>query len=327
VQLALSLHHVQEIAQLSDRASVERRLKVLELFPAVRCKPAGSNHVTKLEIQLQLFALLGFKLDVRQMSDDTLFPAADLEDLRAATLDMQPLFKLMRRAHEMSADASNTLKQAGQGRPAMSMRRAVDPALLEAEAAEEAFRAALNDVAPDAQTLMRQMFQQVRTAIQSHGSVRRAMENIYKLSGVEIVDRIPDADLAAVSVFFESAREEAQDVLSRVQADPALGEQLVRRLDPYAGPGFALQLAVQRARMRHPKPDNPGDEIDVAHAGFAPYVDLLFADKRTYGFVAQEARDSPDLLTQSGWRTIGRAGTLERAAAMIAVRSADIAQY
>jgi hypothetical protein len=180
--LALSLHYLQEIAQLSDRASVERRFNVLEAFPSIRCKPGGSDVVLKLE---------------------------------------------------------------------------------------------------------------------------------------EILDRIPDSDLAMMSVFFNSAREEVRKVLNRVEADPSVGEQLVRRLDPYSAPGFSLKSAVQRARKQHPKPDTAGDEIDVEHVGFAPCLDVLFVDKRTLGFVRQEARDHPSLLTSDATGVIERAGTLGRAAEVI----------
>ncbi|HEX8697153.1 MAG TPA: hypothetical protein VF746_32335 [Longimicrobium sp.] len=321
-ELALSLHHLQEIAQLADRASVEHRLKVLEVFPSIRCKPAGINLVLKLEIQLQLLTLLGFRPDIRRSAVDTLFPKVDISEIRAATIDLQPLFKLMRTAHEMGADASNTSKQASQLGPPVSMRRAIDPPQLDSPAVREAFEAALTDMPPDVQALTRQMYQLVRTSIQDHGSARRALENIYNLAKVEALGRIPDSDLAIVAGFFNSARKEVDEVLSRVGAEPSTGEQLVRRLDPYAAPGFSLQLAVQRARKRHPKPEEPGDDLDVAHVGFAPYVDVLFADKRTFGFVVQEARDNPERLASCSIGAIERAGNLEQAAEVIAKRSA-----
>ena len=317
-ELALSLHHLQEIAQLSDAASAERRLQVLKLFPSVRCKPAGVDLVLRLEIQLQLYRLLGLSPDVRRSATETLFPQAGYNEIRAATIDFQPLFKHMRIAHQMGANASNTSKRAVQAAKAGNLRRKVDPATLGFLGADEMFEEALASAPPDVRVTMRQVFDQVRNGIQNHGNIRRALENIYGIASVEFIDEIVDDDLAAVSVFFASARSEIPAVFGRVGADPSDSERLVQRMDPYAAPGFSLQLAVQRARKRHPMPDKPGDEIDVAHVGFAPYVDLLLVDKRTFGFAVQEARDNPKRLASDRLNTIRQAGTLQQAAEAIA---------
>jgi hypothetical protein len=324
-ELALSLHHLQEIAQLSDRASVERRLQVVRSFSPIHCKPAGADLVLRLEVQFQLFNLLGFQPQVRRSALETLFPKVDFDELHGATVGLQPLFKLMRAAHETGADASNASKQAGQLGPSLSMGRAIDPTQLDSAAIEEAFESVLQDVPSDVQAVMRQMYQQVRTSIRDHGNARQALASIYNLTEVEVLTYIADTDLAAVSGFFNSARQEVHAILERVAADPSVAEQLVRRLDPYAAPGFSLQLAVQRARKRHPKPDNPGDDIDVAHIEFAPYVDVLFVDKRTLGFVRQEARDNQIRLAPGVVSAIERAGTLERVADVIATRAREAA--
>lgn len=317
-ELALSLHHLQEIAQLSDRASAERRLQVLKRFPSVRCKPAGVDLVLRLEIQLQLYRLLGFSPDVRRSATETLFPQATYNEVRVATISFQPLFKRMRIAHEMGANASSTSTRAVQAAKAGNMRRRVDPAILDFLGADEMFEEALASSPPDVGVKMRQVYAQVRNGIQNHGNLRRALEDIYGIASVEFIDEIADDDLAAVSLFFASARSEVPAVFDRVGADPSDSEHLVQRMDPYAAPGFSLQLAVQRARKRHPMPDKPGDEIDVAHVGFAPYVDLLLVDKRTFGFAVQEARDDPKRLASDRLNTIRQAGTLQQAAEAIA---------
>lgn len=324
-ELALSLHHLQEIAQLADRASVERRLQAVRSLSRIRCKPAGTDLVLRLEVQFQLLNLLGVEPQVRKVALETLFPEVDFVELHSATVSLQPWFKLMRAAHEMGADASNASKQASQDSPPLSMRRAIDPTQVDAAAVEEAFEAVLKDVPHDVQAVMRQMYQQVRTAIGDHGNARQALASIYNLTEVEVLDQIADTDLAAVSGFFNSARQEVHAILKRVAADPSVAEQLVRRLDPYAAPGFSLQLAVQRARKRHPKPDNPGDDIDVAHIGFAPYVDVLFVDKRTLGFVNQEVRGNSIRLAPGVVSAVERAGTLERVAEVIAARTSEAA--
>lgn len=42
LRLALSLHHAQEVAQLADDVSRNRRLDVIRLFPKIRYAPIGS---------------------------------------------------------------------------------------------------------------------------------------------------------------------------------------------------------------------------------------------------------------------------------------------
>jgi hypothetical protein len=322
-ELALSLHHLQEIAQLSDRASVERRMRVLESFPSIRCKPAGVDLVTRLEIHFQLLTSMGFAPQVRRSVLDTLFPPAAVEDLRAAIIRFQPLFKMARRAHELGAEASNLAKAAAKV-GSVSTRRDVNLGNHDSLEVATAFESSLTDLPGYVQRLARTWHGWVRAAISEHRTIRRALISIYRLGEAAIVDRIPDSDLAMASVFFDVGRSEAKELLRKMSGDLPSPAQLFSRLDPYAAPGFALQLAVQRARKRRPEEDMAGDEIDAAHVAFAPYVDVLFVDKRTRAFIEQEGRDNPMLLSPEAAGWISQAGTLERAAAAIAERSAFI---
>jgi hypothetical protein len=320
-ELVLSIHHLQEIAQLADRESVKRRLEVLRNFPLIRYGSASSDLVLRFEIQIQCFELLGYKPDVRASAVSKLFPEANFDHLCSATLALRPIFKLMQGAYVTGADAENASKLATQQARPVSMRRQIDPSLLNSHAFNQSFQGAIAGMPSPVVSLMRWIGKRVTASIRKFGNVRQALEWIYKLDNVEMRNEILDGDLAAVSTFFKSARKEVDDLFALAGADTSTSEQLVRRLNPYRAPGFALRLAVLRARKRHPKADQPGDQIDSDHVCFAPYVDVLFVDKRTLGFAMQEYRDNRALIPSHGISRIEKAGTLEQVTAIIASRT------
>lgn len=69
-------------------------------------------------------------------------------------------------------------------------------------------------------------------------------------------------------------------------------------VDPYALPGVSLRFAVERARRRatRGRVGEQSDVLDADHVMFAPYVDLAFVDRRTYGYVESERKARPHLI-------------------------------
>lgn len=287
-ELALSLHHLQEAGQLSDRGSAERRLKVLERFPLIRTCGAGSERAVEVEVYIQFAQLAGYDVDVQQSARNNLFPIAHLSDL-VSSLEFQAQFHQMRAALEIGAEAGNLSKAAARQGPRSDPDAPIDPAIINSPESKAAMEAVLADLPPDAAVLLSQLYEQVRAAILEQGTVRKGLEAIYGLQGASLKKLIPQSDLAAVSVFFNTARREANEICSGIGVGEDEFEKLVIKLNPYASPGFALRLAAERARQLHPKPDKPSDDVDVGHLAFAPYVDLAFVDKRTLGFILYPA--------------------------------------
>jgi hypothetical protein len=316
-ELSISLYHLQEVGQLANRANAERRLRVLEEFPVIRSGGVGSAHVISMEIQLQIAQSAGYRVEIQKTARQTLFPVTNLTQLMSS-LGFQDIFHQMRAAYGLGADAANISKEGARQKPLLDPTAPIDPETFNSPETKAAMEAALAELPSDAAVLMRQLYEQVSATLIEHGSVRTGLEAIFGLQNVAMRDRIPHSDLAAVSVFFNTARaEKSASLCSKIGLTEAQCEQLVDQLNPYAAPGFALQLAAQRARQLHPKPDEPGDEVDVGHLAFAPYVDLAFVDKRTLGFIVQEARDRPHLLAPEFTKNIVRAGTLEQVARAI----------
>jgi hypothetical protein len=227
----------------------------------------------------------------------------------------------MREAHMLGADAENTSKQAALSGPPLNIRRRITPDALEAMAEQPALEGGMADLPPEGAEMMRAMSELVDAKIREHGTIRAALEDVYNLGDLDVRDTLLDSDLASASVFFVSAREEAKKVLMATGGDPEDSNALVRKLSPYRLTGFALQLAVQRGRKRHPKADKAGDQLDIAHLSFAPFVDLLFVDKRTLGFISQEEQRYTAPLPEDACSNIFRAGTLAQVSEIIARRA------
>lgn len=308
-ELILSLHHLQEIGQLADVPSIDRRLAVLELFPTIRTHSSSSASVLELEIKAQLLALSGYSVDTNR-SATAFFPLADLNAIRHSVLAHEPIFKQMREALEIGADAENLAKLARR-HAADAKNSPEEQFVLDSEfnpdltfkGVSEQLLSVLRIHLPQQAIAFQQLldrYEQVDPASES----REMLVQLYDLGAVTTLGRILDKDYATVCTFFTSAREIARS-MAQIEA-----EGMVNRLDPYHCPGFALKLAVRRARASHPKPDVASDEVDVDHLMFAPYVDHMFVDKRTYGFVEQEAKRFPDRIPTFARRNIRKAGSL-----------------
>jgi hypothetical protein len=308
-ELALTLHHFQEGGQGADESGLRRRLSTIAEFPLVRSLPASETDAMLLEIQLQVYELLGYAPDPRNSGLTTLFPIAVVSQLHAA-IALRPIYTQMREAYELRAQASNSSKAARLGAPRMNLRTPIEPSALNSDEARRLMEGAMADTPREVQQLMRSMLAQVREQMLEHGTVRGALEAQYGLSGVHAANRIRDDDLAASAVFYSEAKEQIAVVLNRT-GRPEDVENVYRRLDPYAAPGVSLRLAVQRARALQAEPEEPGDDVDSAHLAFAPYVDLLFADKRTVHYVTQEARDRPECIDRPAASKVRRAGSLD----------------
>lgn len=314
-ELVLTLHHLQEIGQLPTDASVRRRLAVLEDFPAIRGGQATEDLLLRFEIQLQCYAVLGFSPDIRRSALDGLFPENSASSIAKDTIVGAPLFRFMRTAHEQESDAWNAGKAAeSMGR--LNLSKAIDPERVSAIDSDSLLDEA-SSASPHVRGWLASLFSVIQHSILSLSSPRRALEHLFDLADVAVLKSIPDADLSQAAMFYSTAREEAPKVLARLGLEAGTAEELVCELSPYSAPGFSLRMAVLRARRQHPKPDKPGDPVDSAHVCFAPYVDLLLADRRTVGFVEQEIRDRPALVARGSATSVRRSVPLNRLTEML----------
>ena len=91
----------------------------------------------------------------------------------------------------------------------------------------------------------------------------------------------------------------------------------VPRIDPYACPGFTTALALRRQRLMTERRTEASHQVDEAHVGFAPYVDLMVVDAETRTLLEQEARRNPDLLPNGIMDRIRAPGSLDSVIAAV----------
>lgn len=102
-----------------------------------------------------------------------------------------------------------------------------------------------------------------------------------------MLDRADDDDLHRIPSFFSVAQQVFENMANEWQLSPQEVNDLLRRLDPFGCPGVRIEMAVSRALDTSPEPAMSNDEADRAHISFLPYVDPMFADRRTVGFYRQ----------------------------------------
>jgi hypothetical protein len=139
---------------------------------------------------------------------------------------------------------------------------------------------------------MNERLSRVYEAVRTERSMRKAHLRVQGLQNLDVTASLHLDDLPLAKVFFKAADELFHQLANQ---GIELSENAIRKLDPYAAPGFRLKMAAHRGRRPHPKQPEPGDQIDEDHISFAPYVDMLFLDVRTFGFAAQETLRNPTL--------------------------------
>lgn len=308
-ELALSLHHLQEMGQLRDADSLQQRLGVLKLFPVVRCGPVSSEEITRREIRMLLQQQSTSPSDDVWTADRwSLFPECDLEDVIASTLQFQSVFHLFRDALKEGAVAENLSKAARPKKP-LKIPDNFDWAAMKAE-----WPSTIDEVSaqmPEIPIEIWSAFRAMLPQFTGHSSVRSMLVTQYQLSAIETIDRIPDDDLVSAHIFYSAARDEFSRIAMQLELQSSDCEDVISKIRMYDAPGFALKVALRRARRPHPREAEPGDQTDEDHVAFTPYVDLLFADKRTVSFLQQEARRAPNPLPQALVARVRKAADLD----------------
>ena len=148
--------------------------------------------------------------------------------------------------------------------------------------------------------------------VKKHKNLKHAFEELYGLSGMEITPPLQPTDFPAASFFYASAREQIRQITEDFNTSLPLLVTLLPKLNPYKTPGYSLGIAVDRARQLSRNRAKAGGLIDNNHINFAPYVDVLVVDKRTFTFLKQEFRDRPEFLVALPEGRVRRAGSIHQ---------------
>src|SRR6185503_15704904 len=307
--LALSLHHAQEISQLADDASRECRLALLSRFPDIRYEWGGSYQVARLEALAQLIARLeGTQADYVRDVGSRLFQQQGLEPLAETVSEEGPRLRALQA--EQVATSAIRGDTRGVKLPHSYRKQALNKVDLSHIASISSRALAMDGLTAFTHAAAAPTVAAINAHLASAPNVRVAFERAYELEGLDVIRSVDDEDIHRVATFFSVAREVASECATELGADAAIA---LRALNPYECPGVCVEMAVSRAQDLSAQAADASDEPDRAHMSYLPYVDAMFADRRTVGFLEQSARSGkagPLLATQS--RRLARSSDLSR---------------
>ncbi len=322
-ELALSLSHYQETAQLGPEQRIRQRLAVLNDFPTIRAAPVGAAEIMKIEIYQQLCENLGVAFEGFQSPSEVqafAFPRTTADVVTATILETKDALVGLRR---ILADLSDFDNLAKKSRPKRSLKRVLagDVTAQMALARERMDELVLSG--SGIETSIDAAFEPTFQVLEQTGNARDALELIYGIDALQVRSEILDSDLRTVAYFLQFARQRVLELHGDrgIPLDP-LNEAL-SKLDPYRCPGFSLVLAALRGRLNHPQQAKEGDRVDEDHLIFAPYVDLLVADKRTVSFLHGEAQQRAATMKAGVPASISRVATLQDVIGLISQGAGD----
>lgn len=154
---------------------------------------------------------------------------------------------------------------------------------------------------------------------------REALICMYDLKGLSAFGRAPEEDLSRHGFMRAWGRHCVQPECLQTYGPDETAAAL-NAFDPYAAPAISLSLAVERGRKTDDKEYEPSDYVDVDHLLWAAYSDLMFVDKRTFGFLHQAKSNSKTakLISPHVPSSIQRTGNLEDARRQIAARAEEL---
>lgn len=284
-EIVVSLEHLIEIGQLQTSVNAVSRARSLGVLPRLRSAGRSSVEVVLWEIRRQLAVSLGHAVPDEGTLRKTLFPVCTARDLEQSVAAMFPVFQAMKSAFAMGAEAEAMSKSARVTPPA-AFHAPVVPTAEQVAEARSVFLSQTDN--PRIRAQWDALFERVLPHV-SGRTQREALLSMFGLNELPSARRAPESDLTSIAALFDTAETIAAELLG-IEASKAAQRELALQFDPYKCRGIRLRLAANRARRPHPATPKASDQLDEGHVIFAPYVDLMFVDKRTRAFLEQEVR-------------------------------------
>lgn len=281
---AISFPHLQEIAQLGRVESIYNRFKSIWKLRRIGCRPVSKSNVLEFEILNQL------NLFTNHAHFFPLLSEYEFPEIEEVTIAIMQQALSVQAAYSHIAEANNLAKEARRLAPLPSPETIIDPELVDIEKALEVMNQNIKDQPEHIRNLMNEMIPRLCQYIKEEGCVDLAVRRMMRDQGMCVGQSVSFVDLPTSVTFFEKARELIIPVLEMRGFEQTDVDKMVLTLDPYGAPSVSLNMAIERARSLQPQKDKSSDQIDMEHLYFAPHVDLMFIDKRTFEYVSQEAR-------------------------------------
>jgi hypothetical protein len=253
--LVLSLNHAQELAQLADEASRQRRLDVIGQFPRdrIRFSHQGSAGLLDLELVVEIHALVGGGWMSREEIQRSLF-GRTFDDFTTMVAENVEAFHRGFAARSTLAAGQNELAKVWRDwetlRGAYNVPKGdlTDPNVdweRVARVVESLLPTGTGDTPADRVWI--KFTQKMNDLVKKHKNVRGAFKELYGLRGMEVTPVLHPKDLPAASLLFSSAREKIKQIAEASNIPLPLVTALLPNLNPYKMPGYSLGIATNRA--------------------------------------------------------------------------------
>ena len=321
-ELALSLQLLQEIHKRGDDESVKERVQTLLSLEPLRGMPAGSAGVMVREVADQIRGILHGtnNHDAIAAGRAGLFPpltaSTVFETLQESSAELGRFNAIGQTQAVLQANSREL--------PMVKKGTRVDPRAMEAfvRAKQQELLAGLP------QSLASDLFEALgdRTvdAIKATGGdLWQANLQRLGIAELECIDELHAEDYSKTSGFVEMARDFSSDVAALAGTVPKTVLDVANQLRPYDAPGYSLEMAVSRARVRHSRNPKASDLVDEEHVVFTPYVDVIFVDKRTKAYLEEEVRRGDGRINYDPSGKLARASNLDGVLEVLRVRASN----
>jgi len=316
--LALSLNHAQEIAQIDTEINRNRRINCIGLFPChnIRYSPRGSLGLLELEIHSEILSVLGKSpLSVEEIQE-ILFVQM-FQDFASVIIDNISIFQDSYLLRRTTSKIQNTLKIISRELKIILPTNSRKTCFNDPNFDWSMFDRIIFSMLPpgcegtQAGQFLIAFISGMNERVKQKKNIQKAFEDILGLNSLKYQPPIEPQDQVAVAEFISTAWEVIIYLANRYKIPTDHLARILPMLHPYKIPGYSLGIAVERARQLSGNQASAGDMMDAAHIAFAPYVDILFVDKRTLTYLRQELRDRPNHQISPSDGRICSAGTID----------------
>jgi len=300
-ELCLSLQHLQEIAALKDKQSREERLTRLLNFKNLRFSALGWCSIIQEEAIVQMLNQISSKnYDPRRLLKETFWKKTNCKFLLNYVEHNLGILLKSREIYEAASDIEEIFKPIRKlfgnyfkGR-IKTLKNTRPDNLKEARKIIEQLKST-DETDGVSNIFIEKIFQ----AVEETGSLANALIKLLGLEGLSDIEKRYLSDTGSLAVFYRLAHEAIPYVAKITGVLETEVSQYIEKINLSTCPGFSIRTALLRALRSSDKKIDPSDWMDADHIVYAPYVDIFFADKRTYDFLRKETRNQPFRINKS----------------------------
>lgn len=319
-ELAVTTELLQEAVARGSPERLAQRVVTLARLNPLRGIPTSAGGMMIREIATQVRSVTGLTPTTKSETSNLLFPFLPIQQLLEAVKETFHHLVRFNRQGALAAQLEEVQKTLRQPRPGERVGR-MEMAERVAAGTDRLSLILSGEEIFAADEVGRQVAERVEEA---GGDPWTARIQSWGLESLHCLHELRPEDLSKAAGFVGLAAEFPIDVARVAGVTEADVARSLPSLRPYEAPGYSIEMAVSRARLAHNAASKASDQVDEEHVSFAPYVDLLFVDKRTRDYVGREVRRNDGRIVAGAADSIRSASSLADVRDAIEVRAGEI---